>query len=188
MDKINEVFEIYGDSIRAGFNLKEKPYIEMISAQDIFNFSSNGASLFDFLQMAFRMDTHKDRIAIIGCGVNDLISGRDPELMAERLFEIVNRLKFLNRKVIVESILPVKKNYFLMLHPFSEEEINREIKKMNSILKENASKYEYLFLEYNFGEIGLSTRDGVHPDSSGNMQLYQQLISFLNNNIEKINN
>lgn len=186
MKEFKNIFEIYGDSIRLGYNLNEKPYTELIPNAKIYNYSANGASIYDFVEMAFRINDYNERIAIIGCGVNDLIMGRKPEAVCDRIFALVKRLTFLKRKVIVESLLPVKKDYFLMLSSFSEEEINEKIKQTNEILKGNAKKYSYLFLEYDFNNNELSTDDGVHPNSFGNKELFLQLNGFLDSVLNDI--
>lgn len=170
--------EIYGDSIRNGYGLLEKPYTEKISS-DTVNYSFNGASAFDILELVYSQAEDKTAIAIVGCGVNDIIFNRDEDRIADRIIKIVERLLDLNKIVLVESILPVKKDYFLALHELSEDELNFRISKLNSILKESSEPYNYKFLEYAFDDERFSTRDGLHPDSYGNEQLYIQLNKFI---------
>lgn len=170
-------YEIYGDSIRAGFGVTDKPYVDMISDY-VINKSFNGSTVFDIVDLVYNNVEDEEAIAIVGIGINDLIMGRDPKAVSNRIFAIVDKLKNLNKKIIVESILPVKKDYFLTLYSFTEEEINETINELNNILKENESK-RYKFLEYDFTNKELETTDGLHPNDAGNNELYLQLKKFL---------
>lgn len=172
-------FEIYGDSIRAGFGLDDKPYTERIPGFIVENYAFNGASVFDVLELVYKKTNNEKNYALIGVGVNDLIWNREPKRIFERLMDIVTRLKELNKIILVESLLPIKKKYFLSLHNFTENELNEKIYLLNALLRAEAKKKDFLFIDYSFEDEPLSTRDGLHPDEYGSKQLEKQLIDFL---------
>lgn len=172
-------FEIYGDSIRAGYGLKTEVYCTEIPGFKVKNFAYNGATVFDLVEDVYTKVPRKEALALVGIGVNDLIYGRDPDRIFERLAQVVLRLKDLDRKVIVEALLPVKKKYFLSLYNFTESEINEKIKKLNSLIDKGATSYGYYYLPYIFSKEDLSTADGLHPDDKGNDQLKIQFENFI---------
>lgn len=172
-------FEIYGDSIRAGYGLKDQVYLENLPGFDVKNHAFNGATVFDILEEVYKDLDFKNSYALVGVGVNDLIYGRDPERIFERLMDITKRLKSLGRRVIIEAILPVKKKYFLSLYNFSEEEINEKISILNDLLEGYQEEYGYSFLAYDFSKEDLKTRDGLHPNDEGNLQLRRQFLKFI---------
>lgn len=174
-------YEIYGDSILAGFRLRGKSYAEKLFYPDVKNYSFCGATVFDMLEIAYTQTQKSKSIALIGCGINDLIVGRKVDIISEKISETASRLIFLEKSVYVQEILPVKKNYFLALEDFSEDEINEKIDSLNMMLLENSSKYNYTFIQYGLKKDELSTFDGVHPDESGNLLLYNKLKYFMNN-------
>ncbi|MDO5027692.1 MAG: SGNH/GDSL hydrolase family protein [Bacillota bacterium] len=175
-------FEIYGDSIRAGYGLKEAVYLSSLTAFKLKNFAYNGATVFDIWADVYKDIEKKKAYALVGVGVNDLIYSRDPDRIFQRLMDIVKRLKDLDRIVIVESLLPVKKKYFLSLYNFSEEEINEKIKRVNYLLQLSAKDYGYYYFAYDFSQEELSTRDGLHPDEKGNQLLKIQFEKLLKAN------
>lgn len=172
-------FEIYGDSIRAGYGLESSVYCAEVPGFKVKNFAYNGATVFDLVEDVYTKVPRKNAWALVGIGVNDLIYGRDPDRIFERLIQVVLRLKDLDRKVIVESLLPVKKKYFLSLYNFSEVEINEKIKRLNNLIEKGATSHAYYYLSYDFSKEDLSTKDGLHPDESGNDQLKIQFEEFI---------
>lgn len=172
-------FEIYGDSIRAGYGLEAEVYCADVPGFTVKNFAYNGATVFDLVEDVYTKVPRKNAYALVGIGVNDLIYGRDPERVFERLVQVVLRLKDLDRKVIVEALLPVKKKYFLSLYTFSEAEINEKIKILNDLIEKGAKTYGYYYLAYDFSQEELSTKDGLHPDDKGNKQIKIQFKNFI---------
>lgn len=172
-------FEIYGDSIRAGYGLKSSVYCAEVPGYEVKNFAYNGATVFDLVEDVYTKVPRKNALALVGIGVNDLIYGRDPDRIFERLVQVVLRLQDLDRKVIVEALLPVKKKYFLSLYNFSEAEINEKIKRLNDLIEKGATKYGYYYLPYDFSKKDLSTKDGLHPDEKGNDQIKIQFEDFI---------
>lgn len=172
-------FEIYGDSIRAGYGLEGLVYCAEIPGFAVKNFAYNGATVFDLVEDVYTKVPRKNSWALVGIGVNDLIYGRNPERIFERLVQVVLRLQDLDRRVLVEAVFPVKKKYFLSLYNFTEAEINEKIKKLNDLIESGAKSYCYSYLAYDFSKEDLSTIDGLHPDDKGNDQIKIQFENFI---------
>lgn len=174
--------EVFGDSIRAGYKLKGESYIERIFKDKLVNYSFNGATIFDMANIIYNHLEREKALAIIGCGINDLIMGKSLETLIDRTLISIKKLKELDRIVLVEGILHIKKDYFLALHDFSEEEMNEKIQKFNRKMKEMSLGKDFLFIDYNNLEI--STFDGLHPDENGHTAMFGPLKKFVKKHVD----
>jgi len=147
-----------GDSITDWFNTDE-----LLSEYSIDNRGVAGDATDDTYELINSIDFSKNYDKIFLCiGTNDLARGKSEENIAANIANIVAKLKDLspNSKIFVESVFPTREN---VVRP------NERIIKLNLLLKEKSTLFEYEFI--NFYEYFIDddnklkeefTEDGLH--------------------------
>lgn len=176
-------FGVYGDSIAFGYGNNNQSWFDLISVNNkSIKLAQNGETIDNVLEK-IKKDTNTYDTLIFAVGVNDLLfsSPKTNQTAFSNLIsqyeEILRIAKLKAKKIIVQSILPVREKLFPNQDWLDTPKwcFNKDILKFNKQLNELCIKlkFEYLDLYSEFSSENLADNyiDAVHLNKFGQEKL-----------------
>ena len=177
---------VYGDSIAFGYGNNNHSWFEMLSKEsDVknINMAQNGATILDIFNK-IRIEKNSFSTLYIAIGINDLLYKgnnyikRDFNQLIKIYEEIINIAKQKSKKIIIQSVLPVRENLFPNQDWLNEPKyaFNQNIEDFNNKLKKLADNNGVTYINtYDcFCDLSLYI-DAVHLNQKGQETLYKAL-------------
>lgn len=191
-------FGVYGDSIAFGYGNDNQSWFDLISVNSkSIKFAQNGETIGNVLEK-IKKDTNTYDTLYFAVGVNDLLlsSPKTNQTAFSNLItqyeEILKIAKLKAKKIIVQSILPIREKLFPNQEWLDTPKwcFNTDIIKFNKQLNELCikSQFEYFDLYSEFSSENLADIyiDAVHLNKFGQERLANIYMNKLQNSEESI--